>query len=251
MNLFRWPVPGEVIEQDVKLSKEYRLEDFLCLRLKNPSIHFTSKCCQPAERAPELIVSSSAEGKGCCWMSYKWRVLEIAFEMSSPESDTFWSLSRKRSLTNAPFWRYQIKYGAAMTDWREQVWPHPSLQSLIQDLIDSTSFIYCKTTFKSWSDSEPRWLANEMLRKKCDLLFRRVAPSVSTGELWPCAHNMATSTTPRTCNAHEVLRERKMQTWYASPNAAMLLLESEFESSFAPDIFDNVCWKLSIPFVFR
>ena len=45
MNLFRWPVTDEVNEQAVKLSKEYRLAYFLCLRLTTPSIHFTSKCC--------------------------------------------------------------------------------------------------------------------------------------------------------------------------------------------------------------
>ena len=59
---------------------------------------------------------------------------------------------------------------------------------------------------------------------------------------------MATSITPRTCNANEVLRERKIRTWYASPNAAMLLLESEFESSFAPDIFDKAMLKVEYPF---
>ena len=88
-----------------------------------------------------------------------------------------------------------------------------------RDLINSKSFYYCKTSFqnfevvfKRWSDSEPRRLCWERCYAHddwnqvcaCDLFFERVASSVSTGELWPCAHNMATSITPRTCNARDV-----------------------------------------------
>ena len=69
---------------------------------------------------------------------------------------------------------------------------------------------------------------------------------------------MAMSIALRSCYAREVWehnqlsavsRKHKIWNWQASPNAAMLHLESELES-FAPSIFDEVMLKISIPFVF-
>ena len=118
-----------------------------------------------------------------------------------------------------------------------------------RDLINSTSFFYCKTDFSkvkvnpSLDDWQVRYCARRLKsRLRVWLIFERVASSVSTGELRPCAQ-YATST-PQACNAREacdsiwamftIHLERKIRTWRASSNSAMLLLESELESSFAP-----------------
>ena len=118
-----------------------------------------------------------------------------------------------------------------------------------RDLIDSTSFFYCKTNFlkvkvnPSLDDWWVRYCARQLISSlRVWLLFERVASSVSTGKLQPCA-KYATST-PQACNVREacdsiwamftIHLERKIRTWRASSNSAMLLLESELESSFAP-----------------
>ena len=67
---------------------------------------------------------------------------------------------RHCSVSRRKFGRCQIKCGSATMNWKYEVWsstPPHKCDPVIRLIL------YCKTNFKSWSDSEPRWLANEML----------------------------------------------------------------------------------------
>ena len=142
---------------------------------------------------------------------------ELPWSLSSFESDTFWSLSLKRSLTNAPCPDERledIRSSVALPRRIEEMRFGPARHStgliqrfdrlkellLLQDQFQELKWFRASTVVSS------RYYTHDNRNQvcECDLFFERVASSVSTGELWPCAHNMATSITPRSCYAREV-----------------------------------------------
>jgi len=263
-------------------AKSTDLHMFLCLRLTTPSIHFTSKCCHLRltnwssmillhfDQIVNWRVFAGAWAPLNESLNWWWLPLlngketlldklqmesigDCSSSLSSHESDTFWSLSWNRSSANTPcpdkVWMISDRVWPCHKGLKRKGLAQPKPMFDPRDLIDSTSFFYCKTDFSkvkvnpSLDDWQVRYCARRLKsRLRVWLIFERVASSVSTGELRPCAQ-YATST-PQACNAREacdsiwamftIHLERKIRTWRASSISAMLLLESKLESSFAP-----------------